>query len=200
VVVTTLPAFAQQDSTPPANPLSLEAAVSLAMANNRPITLSTMEVEKAEEAVAAQRTQRLPQFNLYLLESELLAPLNWQFPEGQFGTFPGIGPVPAHNTDIRTPLRPTTYIFQTATQPLSQLHRIGLGIQAQEVNVELARENLRQQRQAVADQVKQDYYSILQTQSALEAANQAVKFYTEFNQLTERYLAQGWKPSCVLRP
>jgi outer membrane protein TolC len=190
LVVISLPAWAQQDSTSPSNQLSLDAAVSLAMANNRQLKQIVLEVEKAQDEVAATRTERLPHLNLTLFESELLTPLNFQFPEGEFGTFPGIGPVPAHNTDISTPLRPTTYIFQTATQPLSQLHRIGLGIQAQEVSVEIAREQLRQQRQTVADQVKQAYYSILQTQSALEAANQVVKFYTELSQLTERYLAQ----------
>jgi outer membrane protein TolC len=189
-VVIALPAWAQQDSTSSANQLSLDAAISLAMANNRRVKRTALEVEKSEDAVAAMRTERLPQFNLTLLESELLTPLNFQFPEGTFGTFPGIGPIPAHNTDISTPLRPTTYVFQTTTQPLSQLYRIGLGIQAGEVKVELAREALRQQRQTVADQVKQDYYSILQTQSALEAANQVVKFYTELGQLTDRYLAQ----------
>jgi len=190
LVVITLPAWAQQESAPPANQLTLDEAVSLAMTNNRQVKLTTLEVEKAEDAVAALRTERLPQLNLYLLESELLRPVDFQFPEGTFGTFPGIGPIPAHNTDISTSLRPTTYLFQTATQPISQLHRIGLGIQSREVNVELARETLRQQRQTVADQVKQDYYAILQTQSALEAANQVVKFYTEFGQLTDRYLAQ----------
>ena len=190
VVVISIPAWAQQDSTSPADQLTLDAAVSLAMANNRQLKRTILEVEKAADEVAAMRTERLPHFNLTLFESELLTRLNFQFPAGTFGIFPGIGPVPARNTDISTPLRPTTYIFQTATQPLSQLHRIGLGIQAQEVNVELAREALRQQRQTVADQVKQDYYSILQTQSALEAANQVVKFYTEFEQLTDRYLAQ----------
>ncbi len=189
-VIVTLPAWAQQESISPAHQLSLDAAVSLAMANNRQLKQTALEVEKAEDAVEALRTERLPQFNLTLLESELLTPLNFQFPEGTFGTFPGIGPIPARSTDITTPLRPTTYIFQTATQPLSQLHRIGLGIQEGEVNIELAREALRQQRQKVADDVKQDYYSILQTQSALEAENQVVKFYTEFGQLTERYLTQ----------
>ena len=58
------------------------------------------------------------------------------------------------------------------------------------MGVELAREGLRQQRQTVADQVKQDYYAILQTQSGLEASSQVVKFYTELAELTDRYLAQ----------
>jgi outer membrane protein TolC len=170
--------------------MTLDAAVSFAMTNNRQVKRAALQVEKAEAEVAATRTERLPHFNLYLLESELLTPLDFQFPQGQFGTFPGIGPIPAQNTTISTPLHPTTYIFQNAVQPLSQLHRIGLGIRAGEVNIELAREALRQQRQAVADQVKQDYYAILQAQSALEAANQVVKFYAELSQLTDRYLAQ----------
>lgn len=190
VVAIALPAAAQQDSIHPVRPLSLDAAVSLAMTNNRQVKRTALDVEKAQDEVAVSRTQRLPNFSLYLLESELLTRLNFQFPEGTFGTYPGIGPIPAHNTTISTPLRPTTYIFGRTVQPLSQLYRIGLGVRAGEVSVELAREGLRQQQQAVADQVKQDYYAILETQSALEAANQVVKFYTELDELTERYLAQ----------
>jgi len=189
-VAIALPAAAQQESTHPARPLSLDAAVSLAMTNNRQVKRTTLDVEKAQDEVAASRTLRLPNFSLFLLESELLTRLNFQFPEGTFGSFPGIGPIPAHNTTISTPLRPTTYIFGRTVQPLSQLYRIGLGVQAGEVGIELAREVLRQQRQAVADQVKQDYYAILQTQSALEAAQRVVKFYTELGELTDRYLAQ----------
>jgi len=183
-------AVAQQDSTSPARPLSLDAAVSLAMTNNRQVKRTALDVEKAQDEVAVARTQRLPNLSLYLLESELLTRLNFQFPEGTFGTYPGIGPVPAHNTTISTPLRPTTYIFGRTVQPLSQLYRIGLGVQAGEVSVDLAREALRQQRETVADQVKQEYYAILQTQSALEAADQVVKFYTELSELTDRYLAE----------
>ena len=189
-VALALPAPAQQDSVPPGRSLSLDAAVSLAMTNNRQVKRTALDVEKAQDEVAASRTLRLPNFSLYVLESELLTRLNFQFPEGTFGSFPGIGPIPAHNTTISTPLRPTTYIMGRAVQPLSQLYRIGLGVQAAEVTVELAREVLRQQQQAVADQVKQDYYAILQTQSALEAAQQVVKFYAELGELTDRYLAQ----------
>jgi outer membrane protein TolC len=189
-VAIALPAAAQQESTHPARPLSLDAAVSLAMTNNRQVKRTALDVEKAQDEVAASRTLRLPNFSLYVLESELLTRLNFEFPEGAFGRFPGIGPIPAHNTTISTPLRPTTYVLGKTVQPLSQLYRIGLAVRAGEVSVELAREVLRQQRQAVADQVKQDYYGILQTQSTLEAANQVVKFYTELDELTERYRAQ----------
>jgi outer membrane protein TolC len=184
------PAAAQQGSISTARQLTLDAAVSMAMTNNRQVKRTALDVEKAQDEVAATRTMRLPNFSLYLLESEVLTRLNFQFPEGTFGSFPVIGPIPAHNTTISTPLRPTTYIFGRTVQPLSQLYRIGLGVQAGEVSIELAREALRQQRQTVADQVKQDYYGILQTQSALEAASRVVKFYSELAELTDRYLAQ----------
>jgi outer membrane protein TolC len=190
VAAITLPALAQQEAASSSHPLTLDTAVALAMANNRQLKRVVLEIEKAQDEVAATRTERLPHLNLDLVGFGLLTPINFLLPAGAFGNFPATGPVPAQNTSISTPSRPAAIIFSSATQPLSQLHRIGLGIQAQVVNVELAREGLRQQRQTVADQVKQDYYTILQTQSALEAANQVVKFYTEFGQLTDRYLAQ----------
>jgi outer membrane protein TolC len=120
----------------------------------------------------------------------LLAPVNFLVQEGQFGTYPGIGPIPATNTNITTPLRPTTFIYATATQPLSQLHHINLAIEEQKVAVDLARESVRQERQSIADQVKQAYYSILQSQSALDVAQQTLKFNIELDQLTDRYVAQ----------
>ena len=59
------------------------------MANNRQLKRTALEIEKAEDAVEAMRTERLPQFNLTLLESELLTPLNFQFPEGDVWNLPG---------------------------------------------------------------------------------------------------------------
>jgi outer membrane protein TolC len=170
--------------------LTIDSAVSLALASNRQLKRTAMDIEKAQHALEASRTERFPHLNLDMFELGLLTPLNFEIPPGSFGTYPATGAIPALNTSISTPPRPATLISLSATQPLSQLPRIDLGIQSQEVNLQLAREELRQQRQAVAGQVKQDYYSIVQTQVAIEAANQVVTFYTEFGQLTERYLAQ----------
>lgn len=180
----------QERATPSADVLTLDQAVTLATENNRQVKSSMLGVEISQDAVAAVRAQRLPIFDLHVLESQLLAPLNFVVAEGQFGTYPAIGPIPATDTNIRTPVRPTTYVFATATQPLSQLHRVNLGIEEQRVGVDLARESVRQQRQSVADQVKQAYYSILQSQSALDAAQEALHFNIELDQLTDRYVAQ----------
>ena len=69
VVVITIPAWAQQDSTSSANQLTLDAAVTLALANNRQLKQIVLEVEKAQDEVAATRTERLPHLNLTLFES-----------------------------------------------------------------------------------------------------------------------------------
>jgi outer membrane protein TolC len=75
-------------------------------------------------------------------------------------------------------------------QPISQLYRIGLGIQAKEVGQELAREELRAQKQLVANELKRVYFSILKTQSALEVTEESIKHYRELDRVTDE---------CVLR-
>ena len=59
-----------------------------------------------------------------------------------------------------------------ATQPLSQLYRIGLGVRLQEVGGAVAHEQLRLQQQTIVYDVKRFYYGMLQTLSALEASEE----------------------------
>jgi len=74
--------------------LSLNEAVRLAVANNRWLANARLEVEKAEADLGASRTHRLPSFETSLTGSQLVTPVNFSFPAGAFGTFPGIGPIP----------------------------------------------------------------------------------------------------------
>src|SRR5215471_17365270 len=104
--------------------LTLDQAVALALQNNRQVHNAALEVGKKTDQVAAARTQLLPAFNVYVLESYLLTPVDFTFKQGAFGTFPGTGPIPAKDTTIRTERRPTTVVSAQATQPLSQLYRI----------------------------------------------------------------------------
>ena len=83
-----------------------------------------------------------------------------------------------------------TAITSTITQPLSQLYRIGLGIDQLEVGRGINEEELRSQRHLVIDNVKRAYYGLLQTQSSLEAVEESIKFYREFDRLVEDYVRQ----------
>ena len=53
-------------------------------------------------------------------------------------------------------------------QPLSQQYKIGLNVQLAKLGQALNDERLRAQKHAVVNQVKQAYYGLLRTQSALE--------------------------------
>ena len=75
--------------------LSLEQAVGIALAHNKSLANATLQVEKAANDLASAKTHRLPQFQVEAQASQLLQPVHLTFPRGAFGTFDGIGPVPA---------------------------------------------------------------------------------------------------------
>jgi outer membrane protein TolC len=181
---------AQELRTPSVEVLGLDRAVAMALDSNRQLKIAELDVERAQERIAEARTKRLPTFNTYALAAQLITSLDFTVRAGQFGTFNTIGPVPSSDTNISTQRHPAAFVTAQVAQPLSQLHQIGLSIRAQEVGTDIAREALRQARQAVVDQVKQAYYAMLQTQSSLESAGQMLKYSEELDQVTDRYFVQ----------
>jgi outer membrane protein TolC len=179
----------QPDAT--ADVLTLDDAIHLALEQNRQLRSALVEVEKFDDRVAAARTRRLPSSSFSITASQLLSPIDMQFGQGVFGTYPGIGPVPATDTTVSQALKPTALIKAEITQPISQLYKIGLSIRQLEVGRDLAREQVRSARQSAANQVRRVYYGILQTQSALESAQEAVKLYRELDRVTSEQVAQG---------
>src|SRR5215471_4362723 len=100
-------AWSQEAAVPVGAVLTLDQAVALALQNNRQIHNAALEVGKKTDQVAAARTYRLPAFDVYVLESYLLTPVDFTFQQGAFGTFPATGPIPARDTTIRSERRPT---------------------------------------------------------------------------------------------
>ncbi len=183
--------WCQQSGSPPtAEVLTLERAVTLALENNRQVKNAALEVGKSEDQIAAFKTKRLPALKLDLMEAEPLAPIELKFQQGDLGSSPTTGPIPPTNTTIRTPQKPMTAITTSITQPLSQLYRIGLGIDQLEVGRGINEEDLRSQRHLVIDKVKRAYYGLLQTQSSFDAVEESIKFYRELDQLVENYVRQ----------
>ena len=58
-----------------------------------------------------------------------VTPVDFAFPRGAFGEFPGTGPIPATDTKVSVPRQPTVYVSSQISQPISQLFAIGLSIQ-----------------------------------------------------------------------
>ncbi|HEY7096443.1 MAG TPA: TolC family protein [Terriglobales bacterium] len=187
-VLSTVTAKAQNSGTP--RVLTLDEAIQLAIANNRTLKIASLEMDKSKWQIAEVKTQRLPSFSATVLGSQLLNEVDFTFPAGSFGSYPGIGPIPSTETKVTTPRRPIAFISGQATQPLSQLYKIHLGIRSQELNWQLSGEKAREQRQAVIKEVKEAYYAILQSESALDAADANVKQYMELDRVVLQRVSQ----------
>ena len=179
--------FAQESSS---RTLSLEEAVRIAIANNRSLKIVTLEMDKSKWEIAETKTKRLPSISGSVLGSQLLSELSFTFEKGAFGNFPSTGPIPDKDTKITTPRRVTAYVVSQVTQPLSQLYKINLGVHAQELDFQLSSEKARAERQNLVKNVKQAYYAVLQSESALEAAEANVKQYNELNRVVLQRVSQ----------
>lgn len=170
--------------------LTLDQAIAQALQNNRLIKVAQLDVSKAERDADATRTYRYPQFKLNMMQGQLLTKVSFTFPPGSMGVFPGIGPFPPVTTDITTPRRPFTLIQAAADQPLSQLYRIGLGIDAKNLDTQTAKEELSSRELSVVSDVKKTYYNLAQAQSALNATEETITLLKEINRLAENGLQQ----------
>ena len=130
-----------------ASPLSLEQAVTIAQASNRQVKNAELAVAIDEDQIAEAHTYRLPSLNVYALGSQLLTPVDFTFDKGIFGTFAGIGPVPATDTKVHTPLRPTFYGLMQLSQPLSQQYKVGLNIHQARLAKQVDEQKHRSQKQ-----------------------------------------------------
>jgi outer membrane protein len=167
--------------------LTLDRAVAEALQNNRLIKISNQGVLYANDAILAARTQRYPQFNVQLIASGLLTPVDINIPKEAFGKVNG-SPVPAADTVLSTSPKFSALTLVQAYQPLTQLYNAHLNIELLKVGKKLSQEELRQQRQQITNSVKEGYYSLLQTQSALDAAEENVKALREVDRTTEQYV------------
>ena len=188
LTVTSVPALAQESAAEEPT-LTLNQALAIAQESNRQIKMFKQGELSANDQILAARTQRYPQFNVQLTGGALLTPVSVSYSRGVFGNV-GDSPVPSQNTTITTEPKATGMAIAQAYQPLSQLYNIHLNIEALQVGKKLAEEQTRQQRQQITNTVKDVYYSLLQTQSALDAAEENVKSLKEIDRTTDENLKE----------
>jgi len=170
--------------------LTLDQAISLALQKNRQVKIAQLEVAKSEHDTEVMRTYRLPEFKLNMMQGQLLNKITFTFPPGSLGAFPGIGPFPPTTSNITTDRRPFTLIQAQANQPLSQLYRIGLGVDAKKLDTQIAKEKLSLQEQGIVDDVKKTFYNLVQAQSALTATEETITLLKEINRIAANGLEQ----------
>ncbi len=176
-----------QDST---TRLTLDQAIQIALKNNRETKNARLDIDKANDKLDAYRTRRLPSFKVSSLVSQPLSTFDTTFEKGIFGTYEGIGSLPAQDTVITSSTNTTGLLASQVTQPITQLRRIGLQIKQQQLGVEISETQLRAKEQALVNEVKRAYYAILQTDNAARAAEESVKLYRELDRITGEYVTQ----------
>jgi outer membrane protein TolC len=169
--------------------LTLEQAIATALANNRQIKIFDQNVLISNDEILAARTQRYPHFSVDLSGSGLLTSVTIKFPQGVFGST-GTTPIPSRPSEVTTDPKFSAMSIIQAYQPLTQLWSAHLNLELLGVGKKLSQEQLRQQKQQITSSVKQAYYQLLQSQSALEATDENVKALHEVDRTTQEYVQQ----------
>jgi outer membrane protein TolC len=166
--------------------LSLDQAINIALQNNRSLKNAGLNVEKGEDEIQSIRTSRFPSSHFYALVSQDMVKHETNLTNPLTGVFPGIGPF----FTLSTSRRPTAVFALQVLQPISQLYRIGLGIDAVKLARDEEQQKLRSEEQSLVNNVKKTYYGILQSESALENVRDEVKSYHELDRVTGEFVMQ----------
>ena len=179
----------QRPAEPPL--LTLDDAVSIALDNNRLVKNSVLEARKFDFRVSTAQTRRLPEFQFNVLGGELMHSFDFTFDQGVFGTYPGVGSIPGTQTKIHQPVRFTTYTTGSLDEPILQQYKIGLAIHATQLGRQIAKEDVRAERQKIAAEVRNAYFNLVAIQAGVEAARQTVTTLEEAHRLTLRYVSEN---------
>src|SRR5262249_50818644 len=117
-------------------------------------------------------------------------PVDVTFSQGSFGSVPGIGPIPTEDATIRTPSTLNFILDAQASQPLTPLFKINLNVRLTEMSRDYGREQLRDARLTLANQVRRVYFSIAQSRSALDASDHQLALLEELDRAVGRRLVQ----------
>ena len=172
------------------NVLTVEQAVKNALANNRILKITSLQLDEEKQGYLALKTRRYPSFNTYVFGSQVLAPFSFTVQAGQFGTYPIIGPIPANNTPITTGQVFTAYVVGTASQPLLTLYKINTLLAGKGLSVDMAAQQLVGKRQSIVADVRQAYYTALECEDAIDATQASIKQYEELERISTQYVAE----------
>jgi outer membrane protein len=179
-----LPAHAQAT----AEILTLDRAVELALASNRPLQAAALDRARVADEVSALRTRRFPAFDAKVFEGGFLSPVQFTFGQGVFGTFPATGPIPFEDLSVDSPRQLSTALLFTAVQPLTQLRKIARGESLLKLGAEVIEEKTRAQRQQLVADVRRAYYGLQQTAAGLAALREALAQLEELDRVVANYV------------
>jgi outer membrane protein TolC len=169
--------------------LTLSQAVELAIDHNRPVKMAQLDITKAHWQVMQAKAKRFPEISTYFFGAANLTSPSFNFKKGLFGSIDNV-PSPSQDTHVKLSQGFTGDALIQVAQPITQLYKIHLAIREQELAADLAGQKYQAQRQSVVADVRQAYYAVLQTESALRVAMATVKQYQETDRVVLQYVAQ----------
>ena len=170
--------------------LTLGEALDAAATNNRAIQSAELQREQAMNDLQVARTRRWPTFSVTTLASQPITLSGVTFEQGALGVYPGVGPIPGQTTTLESPPRLGFIFYGTVAQPLTQQHRIGLGIDLARVGVDTASERIRTTRQATSNEVRRLYYGVVQAESARTRLQSTVAVLEQLMRETRQQVLQ----------
>lgn len=171
--------------------LTLDEALEIALSQNLAVANAELDISAASDDLKAIKTRRLPNMDVRGGYSDNLESQSFFFEQGVWGTYPVIGDVPSQDVSITSMNGGTSFVSANVSQPLSQLYRIGLGVEQSEVKVEMADQRLRMTQSEIANLVKRNYFDILQLESQLGTTEESIVFYTSLQKLVSNYVEQS---------
>ena len=170
--------------------ITLTEAVRTAESHDRSIQIAKLDRDKALREIDVARTRRYPIFSVTALGSQPLTQLGITLERGSLGVYPFDGPIPGQTTTLESPLRFGFIGYASVQQPLTQQHKIGLGIELAKVGVDATAEQMRAKRQAVVNEVRRLYYGIAQAESGRTTLRATVDFLSQLDRETSQQVVQ----------
>jgi outer membrane protein TolC len=170
-----------QDSNVPE--LTLDEAIAQAVANNGNLKTADLEIHRATDDLAANRTRRFANTQIVALGGQLLTKPSVTFPQGSLGVYSATGPIPATDQTIHVAQKPVGVVFGSVMQPLSTQYRLHLQLKALSLGVDATRQDREKTRLEVIDQVRRAYNEVAEAQSALNSLQSSLPYYEESKRL-----------------
>jgi outer membrane protein TolC len=171
--------------------LTEKEAVSLALAGNRDVQKSELDIQRSADALHEVKADYLPQTQIWLLSGYPLEKLQLTIPKGALGVYPSTGAIPNKNIDIASGGGFQMASVMTAAQPLSQLYKVHLSVESARLQQQFAKSADTGQQQKIVAQVKQVYLQIVEAEALVASDAEQIHALAEARRTVGRNVEQG---------
>ncbi len=173
-----------------AQQLTLDDALTQALAANRTLKAAALDAERLEEKRSGLKTELLPHTRIFALAAQPLNPFSFTIERGALGFDSGGALIPASDAKLQNSVRPIGVAAIAVTQPLSLIPSIRREVRIADVEREIATEQLRLARQQLVRDVRLLFQGIEDAESALKAAGEGVRLSQEVVRITAEYVSK----------